>query len=152
MPHINLIAIGKLKKGPLFELKEEYLKRIRWPVKIHEIESKQTNPQIMNEEENEKLLEYITPQSFLIVMDETGKTLRSKAFSKKLEQLEIEGTTTVDFIIGGADGLSTEIKKRANLMLSFGQQTWPHMLARIMLLEQIYRAQQIQAGHPYHRE
>ena len=152
MPHINVIAAGKLKKGPLHDLKEEYLKRIRWPVKIHEIESKQNNPQIMNEEENRKLSDARTAGSYLIIMDEKGKSLKSKDFSKTIDKLENEGQTTFDIIIGGADGISEDLKNQADLLLSFGKQTWPHMMARVMLLEQIYRAQQIRAGHPYHRE
>ncbi len=152
MLQINLIAVGKLKKGPLHDLKEEYIKRIQWPVKIIEIESKISNPVSMNEEENKKLLDTISPTSFLIILDENGKSLKSTEFSKKIESLQDQGQSLIEFIIGGADGLSDEIKKRANLMISFGRQTWPHMMVRVMLLEQIYRAQQIKAGHPYHRE
>jgi 23S rRNA (pseudouridine1915-N3)-methyltransferase len=85
-------------------------------------------------------------------MDEHGIGLSSKEFAGKLENLAIQGKSKVQFIIGGADGLPQSVRDRANFILSFGKQTWPHMLARVMLTEQIYRAQQIIAGHPYHRE
>lgn len=152
MPNITIIAAGKLKKGPLNDLKEEYLKRIQWPVKIQEIDSKQNNPQIINKEENQKFSDSVTSGSYLIVMDETGKTIKSKEFSEMFERIENQGISNFDIIIGGADGISEYLKKKADFLLSFGKQTWPHMMARVMLLEQIYRAQQIRAGHPYHRE
>ena len=85
-------------------------------------------------------------------MDEKGKTLSSIEFSKHIEKIQLDSTNGIQFIIGGADGLDDEIRDQARLIMSFGRQTWPHMMARVMLLEQIYRAQQILAGHPYHRE
>jgi len=85
-------------------------------------------------------------------MDERGQTIKSVAFAEIFQKQMDIGHTHFQFIIGGADGLTQEVRERSNLLLSFGAQTWPHMLARIMLLEQIYRAQQILDGHPYHRE
>jgi 23S rRNA (pseudouridine1915-N3)-methyltransferase len=85
-------------------------------------------------------------------MDERGKSLPSLKFADKIRDLQNQGRSHIQFIIGGADGLGDDIRKRADLLLSFGAQTWPHMLARVMLLEQIYRCQQILSGHPYHRE
>jgi 23S rRNA (pseudouridine1915-N3)-methyltransferase len=142
MSKIEIIAAGQLKKGPLYELCKEYVKRLRWPVKIIEVEGRDENREI------EKLLK---ENAYVIAMDERGKTLASADFTKKLEKLRQDGTP-VQFVIGGADGLSKSIRSRADLILCFGMQTWPHMLARVMLLEQIYRAQQISNGHPYHRE
>ena len=106
----------------------------------------------MAELEAEKIKKHISEHAFVIVLDEKGNGLRSLDFAKTLENFQHTGETHIQFIIGGADGLTDEIKGRANLLLSFGQQTWPHMLARVMLLEQIYRAQQILNNHPYHRE
>ena len=77
--------------------------------------------------------------------------LSSASFAAKVQDLMDEGRPVIQFIIGGADGLNDEIRKRADILLSFGIQTWPHMMVRIMLIEQIYRARQIVAGHPYHR-
>ncbi len=152
MLKIDIIAVGKLKKGALFELAEDYKQRINWTLSITEIESKQTQPKAVKAEETRKLNAHIKETAFVIVMDEKGNGLRSLDFAKTLEKLKDSGENHIQFIIGGADGLTDEIKGRANLLLSFGQQTWPHMLARAMLLEQIYRAQQILIKHPYHRE
>lgn len=149
---IEIIAAGRLKKGPEYELCQEYIKRLHWSLTIHEIESKHTDPGKINAEEQEKIAKHLQGDSFIIALDEHGKGLRSMAFAKTIETLRNNGHTRLRFIIGGADGLSDEIRQKADIVLSMGAQTWPHMLARVMLLEQIYRAQQILNGHPYHRE
>jgi len=149
---IDIIAIGQLKKGPLFDALEEYQKRITWPVNFIIHESKHRDERVKQREEHEKLLGSIVNSAYVIAMDEKGRSLPSSKFSQKIRDLQNQGQSHIQFIIGGADGLSDEIRSRANLLLSFGEQTWPHMLARVMLLEQIYRCQQIIAGHPYHRE
>lgn len=152
MNKIDIISVGRLKKGPLFELCEEYKTRIKSQLTIYELESKYSDPRQANDQENRHIADKINPQAFVIVMDERGDGLKSLDFAKTIEKLQASGEGYMQFIIGGADGLSNDIRSRADILLSFGQQTWPHMLARVMLLEQIYRCQQILAGHPYHRE
>jgi 23S rRNA (pseudouridine1915-N3)-methyltransferase len=152
MMKIDVIAVGRLKKGPYYELCQEYQKRTRWSVTLHEIESKYTEAAHIQGDEARKIKVHLKDDAFVIVLDERGDGLRSLDFAKTLEKLQNNNENYIQFIIGGADGLTDEVRNRANLLLSFGQQTWPHMLARVMLLEQIYRAQQILAGHPYHRE
>ena len=152
MQKIDIIAIGRLKKGPLYELCEEYKSRINAKLSVMELESKYSDPQQANDQENRHILEKLDRNAFVIVMDERGDGLKSLDFAKTVENLQNSGETHLQFIIGGADGLNDQVRDRANILLSFGQQTWPHMLARVMLLEQIYRCQQILAGHPYHRE
>jgi 23S rRNA (pseudouridine1915-N3)-methyltransferase len=152
MMKIDVIAVGRLKKGPYYDLCQEYQKRTRWSVTLYEIESKYTEAAHIQGDEARKIKEHIKDEAFVIVMDERGDGLRSLDFAKTIEKLQNNGENYIQFIIGGADGLTDEVRDRANLLLSFGQQTWPHMLARVMLFEQIYRAQQILAGHPYHRE
>lgn len=152
MLKIEIIAVGKLKKGPFFELFHDYSKRLNWDLKTIEVESKLTDAKAVKADEARRISEHIESNAFVIVMDEKGNGLRSLDFAKTLENLQITGETHIQFIIGGADGLTDELRGRANLLLSFGQQTWPHMMVRVMLLEQIYRAQQILVGHPYHRE
>lgn len=152
MIRIDLIAVGRLKRGPLFELYNDYIKKLKWSFTLHEVESKYRDPATMTKDEHQRIQSLIDPSAFVIVMDERGNGLKSLDFAKTIENLQNTAENHIQFIIGGADGLSDEIRGRANLLLSFGQQTWPHMLARIMLIEQIYRAQQILAGHPYHRE
>lgn len=152
MLKIDVIAAGRLRKGPYFELSQEYMKRVQWSLSVYEIESKLKDDHAVQLEEAKKIREHIKDEAFIIVLDEHGNGLRSLDFAKTLQNLQDTGESHIQFIIGGANGLTDEIKGRANLLLSFGQQTWPHLLARVMLLEQIYRAQQILTGHPYHRE
>lgn len=152
MIKIDIIAAGRLRKGPFFELVQDYVKRTRWALTLHEIESKYTEAAHIQNDEARKIKDLIKNDAFVIVLDERGDGLRSLDFAKTIEKLQNNGENYIQFIIGGADGLTDEIRDRANLLLSFGQQTWPHLMARVMLLEQIYRAQQILAGHPYHRE
>ncbi len=152
MLHLDIIAVGKLKKGPLADLADEYLKRITWPLTLHEIESPYREAPNQQADEERKILEKLRSHAFVVVLDERGNGLKSLDFARTLERLQNEGEEHVQFIIGGADGLTDAVRARAGFLLSFGQQTWPHMLARVMLLEQIYRARQILSGHPYHRE
>jgi 23S rRNA (pseudouridine1915-N3)-methyltransferase len=146
MLRINIIAAGKMRAGPLDSLWGDYKKRLQWPVTLIEIEGRNAA------EEQQKLEDKIIAGAYLFALDEKGKNLRSTEFAVRLDKLAAEGRNHVQFIIGGADGLSDGLRKKSDFLLSFGTQTWPHMLARVMLMEQIYRAQQIIAGHPYHRE
>jgi 23S rRNA (pseudouridine1915-N3)-methyltransferase len=149
---ISIIAAGKLKKGPVEALARTYADRIRWTVHIREVEAKHNNPAHQNARENEKLLQTLPRDAYVMALDGRGKTLSSIEFAKKIRALHDEARPHIAFVIGGSEGLSDDIRRRADMLLSFGAQTWPHMLARVMLLEQIYRAQQIIAGHPYHKE
>jgi 23S rRNA (pseudouridine1915-N3)-methyltransferase len=152
MPKIEIIAAGQLKKGPMFELCEEYIKRLTWPLVIITVESRYKDGKEMQADENKKIMGHIRDDSHVIALDERGKSMSSVEFARAIEKIQNVGKSHIQFVIGGASGLSDDIRKRANLVLGLGAQTWPHMLARVMLLEQIYRAQQILSGHPYHRE
>ena len=142
----KLIAVGRLKKSPHKELLDEYLKRIVTRFHLIELEQKHTPF-----EEAKEILKKYNESEYLIVLDERGADFRSIDFARKIEQLQMTGTS-ITFVIGGADGVTNEIRQRADLVMSFGKPTWPHMLVRVMLVEQIYRAEQIIKGHPYHRE
>ncbi|HTK84777.1 MAG TPA: 23S rRNA (pseudouridine(1915)-N(3))-methyltransferase RlmH [Patescibacteria group bacterium] len=146
MRRIDIIAAGKMRAGPLSDLWDEYRKRVKWPVTLIEVEGRNAA------EEQRKLGEKIESSAFLFALDEKGKSLRSADFASKLEKLAVEGQSHIQFVIGGADGLDESLRKKARFLLSFGSQTWPHMLVRVMLMEQLYRARQIIDGHPYHRE
>ena len=147
MLRIDVIAVGKSRSSPFADLWEDYAGRLRpWTVSLVEIEAKSTI------DEHKKILEKINDQAFIFVLDEKGKSLRSTDFATRIGDLADQGRPHIQFVIGGADGLSDEIRKRAHFLLSFGVQTWPHMMVRTMLAEQVYRAKQILAGHPYHRE
>lgn len=125
---------------------DHYLKQIKAKITIIEIDAKSTP------DEHKRIMEHISPKACIIVMDERGKNLSSREWAQKINDFQISGRGYLQFIIGGADGLNEDIRNKADLILSFGMQTWPHMLLRVMWAEQIYRALQILAGHPYHRD
>ncbi len=102
-------------------------------------------------EEAAAISAHITDKSVLVALDERGKTSNSTAFARNLGRWRDEGIANTFFVIGGADGLSPELRRKAKLAIAFGSATWPHQMVRVMLLEQLYRAATILAGHPYHR-
>lgn len=144
MTQIDIIAVGRMKNSPYAEAWQDYLKRMVWPVALHELDVRQ-------DQEHVKITEKIRADAVVIALDERGKAMSSIDFATRVQSLMDQGRPCIQFIIGGADGLNDDIRKRADLLLSFGIQTWPHMMVRVMLIEQLYRARQIIAGHPYHR-
>ena len=152
--HIIISAIGKLKKSaPEYELMCSYLKRLKWSVEMKEYEAKKalTGTALKNAEAD-LLLSNIPRKAKRVVLDEHGDTLSSREFAGRLRAWQNNGTDTVAFFIGGADGHGQAVKESADLTLSFGRMTLPHFLMRVVLTEQIYRAQTILDGHPYHRD
>lgn len=150
---LTLIAVGRAKNGPEQELFASYQKRLRPSLELIEVEEKRrlSDAELMAREA-ELLLAKVPDGAFLVALDERGKAMKSRDFANFLRDQQDSGTRDMVFVIGGANGLAPEVRKRADRLLSFGVQTWPHMLVRGMLAEQIYRAQSIQAGHPYHRD
>lgn len=147
-----IAAIGRAARGPERDLYEHYAARIRWPLALRELEEKRKLPPAqLILRESELLLEAAPARAVLVALDRRGKVLDSEAFASQLGRLRDDSVSDVVFLIGGADGHSESLLKRAALVLSFGAMTWPHLLARAMLAEQLYRAQQLLAGHPYHR-
>lgn len=149
---IDLIVVGKVKKGSWRDLMDDYVSRTKWPLTMIEVESKYTDPKTQQDHEQRLILDKLDTNSFVVVLDERGDGLRSLDFSQTLQKIRDTGESKLTFLIGGAEGFTETVRDKANMLLSFGQQTWPHVMVRVMLLEQIYRAQQIIAGHPYHRE
>ena len=98
------------------------------------------------------LLAAVPADAAVVALDESGQALSSRALAARIGRWRDDGRGCIAFLVGGADGLDDAVCARADLVLSFGKATWPHMLARAMLAEQLYRAQQILAGHPYHRD
>ncbi|MCP9076527.1 23S rRNA (pseudouridine(1915)-N(3))-methyltransferase RlmH [Streptococcus sp. CF4-2] len=157
---IKLVTVGKLKEKYLKDGIAEYSKRISRFAAVEMIElADEKTPDRASDSENEKILDLegnrilskIGDREFVVVLAIEGKTLSSEEFSKQLEQASINGFSTLTFVIGGSLGLSPQVKKRANLSLSFGRLTLPHQLMRLVLVEQIYRAFTIQQGSPYHK-
>jgi 23S rRNA (pseudouridine1915-N3)-methyltransferase len=150
-----IAAVGKWKSGPEKALFEEYRKRLKWPLALKEVEERRPLPAPqLKVREAELLRAAISGKSggrLLIALDERGKAISSAALAKQISNWQQQGIGELAFVIGAADGLDEDLKKDAGLLLSLGAMTWPHMLVRVMLIEQLYRAQQILAGHPYHR-
>lgn len=149
---ILIAAVGRAKKGPERALFEHYAGRLKSPLVLREVEEKRPLPPPQRmAREAELLLACVPAGARVVALDERGKTLGSAAFAEKLGDWRDEAVPAVAFLIGGADGHDDGVRARADLLLGFGAMTWPHMLVRGMLAEQLYRAQSIQDGHPYHR-
>ncbi len=151
--NIEILAIDKLKKNdPEQMLINAYLKKTRWPVSVREFEEKRPLPDLQKKQaESDLLLKAVAPNSKIIALDETGKEMSSRDFAALLKNW-IDDGFNLAFLIGGANGHSDELKKRADIKISFGRMTMPHLLARVVLAEQLYRAKTILDGHPYHRD
>jgi 23S rRNA (pseudouridine1915-N3)-methyltransferase len=150
---ITLAAIGRLKDSPERDLLESYRKRLTWKLEIKEFESKKNLPtETKKHTEAEWLKDALHKTDYIIALDERGKSFTSLSFANHLKQLQNRSIGHIGVAIGGSDGLDTAFTQSCNLVLNFGTLTWPHMLVRTMLTEQLYRAQSILAGHPYHRE
>ena len=152
MLQITVIAPGRMKKGPLEDLSNDYLGKIRWSVALKDFDTKKKEAQERMADEEQFILRALDPSAARIVLDERGKSFKSRDFASRIDKFMTVGHSHIQFILGGADGLTDKVRAEASLLMSFGVQTWPHMLARVMLLEQVYRAQQILSGHPYHRD
>lgn len=151
--NIDILAIDKLKKNDAEQiLIADYLKKTRWPIRIREFEEKRALSDAQKKEaESQLLLKAVQPNSKIIALDEGGKELTSRQFAEILKNWIDEGFNLA-FLIGGANGHSDTLKKQADLKISFGRMTMPHLLARVVLTEQLYRAKTILDGHPYHRD
>ena len=138
---LHIIARGKIGRSPEAELVERYAKRITWGLKVTEMPDKGG---------------LVPPPSVapvrIVVLDEEGQQLTSMQLAQMLNRWRDEGVREARFLIGGADGHDAALRATADLLLGFGNATWPHLLARSMLAEQLWRAISIIAGHPYHRE
>ena len=149
---LTIAAIGRAGRGPERDLYEHYAGRIRWPLTLRELEEKKKLPAAqLVEREGELLLAAAPAKAVVVALDRRGQALDSAAFAQRLQRWRDDGVPDIAFLIGGADGHGQTLLDRASLVLTFGAMTWPHLLARAMLAEQIYRAQQLLAGHPYHR-
>jgi 23S rRNA (pseudouridine1915-N3)-methyltransferase len=137
---LHIVARGKIGRSPEAELVDRYLNRIQWPTKVTELPDRGG------------AVPAPAANAVTIALDERGETLSSTELAARLERWRDAGKREVRFLIGAADGHDDEQRSAADLLLSFGPATWPHMLARAMLAEQLFRATSILANHPYHRE
>jgi 23S rRNA (pseudouridine1915-N3)-methyltransferase len=137
---LHIVARGRIGRGPEAELVDRYLKRIAWPTRLTELP------------ESGGRLPPPPDAGVTILLDEKGEQLGSVAFARLLERWRDQGRREARFMIGGADGFDDSDRAAADQLLAFGSATWPHLLARAMLAEQLFRATSILANHPYHRE
>lgn len=147
---LRLIAVGRLRAGPEAELFARYNARL-WPkLTVTEIAEARGSAVEVKRRENQALLAALPDPACVVALDADGVALDSERLARDLQRW-MAGGRPVCFVIGGAEGLDASVLARADCVLSFGRLTWPHFLVRAMLAEQVYRAQSIVAGHPYHR-
>ncbi|MFM9828087.1 MAG: 23S rRNA (pseudouridine(1915)-N(3))-methyltransferase RlmH [Sphingomonas sp.] len=137
---LHIVARGRIGRGPEADLVDRYVKRLAWPVRITELPDAGGRVPALD------------GQTKLVLLDETGEVLASKTFAERLGRWRDDGVREVRFMIGAADGFDDAARGEADMLLSFGRATWPHLIARAMLAEQLWRATAILANHPYHRE
>ena len=147
-----LAAVGRARASPARDLYEFYARRLTWPISLKEVEERRPlAPEALKARESELLLAAVPRGARLIVLDEAGRNLSSANFAAQIGRWRDEGIQDLAILIGGAEGLAPALREKADLVLALGTMTWPHLLVRGMIAEQLYRAQTILAGHPYHR-
>ena len=157
---ITLITVGKIKEKYLKDAITEYSKRLSRYCKLEIIEvadekttdnASETVEDGIRDKEGERILKYVRDDAYVVTLEIEGKLLTSEELAKKIENLGIQGTSHIIFIIGGSIGLGKEVLKRSDYALSFSKMTFPHQLMRVILLEQIYRSYRIISHEPYHK-
>jgi 23S rRNA (pseudouridine1915-N3)-methyltransferase len=149
---VTIAAVGRDRTGPARELFDGYCRRCAWPIRLIEIAPRSALPlERRLADEGARLAAAIPRHAALIALDERGRLLSSTSFATRIGGWQERGGDLA-FLIGGPDGLADDLIGRAELVLALGRMTWPHLLVRVLLAEQLYRASTILAGHPYHRE
>ncbi|MHA6718347.1 23S rRNA (pseudouridine(1915)-N(3))-methyltransferase RlmH [Sphingomonas sp. RS6] len=137
---LHIIARGRIGRSPEAELVDRYLKRLSWPVRVTELP------------DTGGKMPAVAGATRIVMLDETGEVLPSRVLAERIGAWRDDGVRETRFLIGAADGFDDAQRAGADMLLSFGRATWPHLLARAMLAEQLWRAASILANHPYHRE
>ena len=143
-------AVGRAGSDPAGQLFEDYRRRLPWPLELREVRAFGGGGRGL-EREAAALLKGLPQAAYVVALDGGGEALASKALAGRIAAVRDRGTPVMAFLIGGADGLGEAALARADMVLSLGPMTWPHLLARAMLVEQLWRAASILSGHPYHR-
>ncbi len=154
---LHIVAMGRIRSGPERSLIDDYVQRVDrtgralslGPVLEHEQDDRKASTQ---PEQGRALLRAIPDGARVVALDERGAVMSSRDFARMIADARDGGAGDMAFVIGGADGLDPSVRERADSLLSFGPMVWPHMLVRVMLAEQLYRAASILAGGPYHRD
>ena len=149
---IHIIAVGRMRPGPEREMVDGYLRRLRPPVTLKEVADRRgLKGGGRRDREAELLLRAAPKDAVAVMLDQKGDALDSAGLAARIGRWRDDGVRDLVFFIGGADGHGGAVRRRADYVLSLGPMTWPHILARVMLAEQLYRAASILSGHPYHR-
>ena len=151
---LSVLAVGHMRNTPEAPLYDTYAKRIAQTGRRVSLDGLHLSEIKEQANANAKLLAHLDTHkdALLVALDETGEDMSSRALAQKIADWRDDGTREVTFILGAADGLNDAIRQKATVTLSLGRMTWPHMLARLLLAEQIYRSISILSGHPYHRD
>lgn len=149
---LTVAAVGRWKAGPERALYEHFARRVIWPLDLKQVEEKKKlPPHKLVRREGELLLAAVPRGAVVVALDARGKPMTSTDFARRLGAWRDDGVGDVAFVIGGAEGLDEAVRRKATLTLGLGPMTWPHLMVRALLAEQLYRAQSILTGHPYHR-
>lgn len=148
---VIVAAVGRMRDGPLRAAWDDYVGRLGWRVELREVDSRLAEGPRRTAEEAALLRKAVAGAATLVALDPAGRDLDSPGLAARIAGWRDAARLPVAFMLGGADGLAADLVAEAELVLAFGRQTWPHLLARVMLAEQLYRCQTILAGHPYHR-
>ena len=149
---VALVAVGKLKRSHLQAAFDDYVGRLTWPVAVHEVAaSRGPTADLRRDQEAAALARFLPQKTVVVALDKDGRDLTTEALASQIGDWQVSSKADVAFVIGGPDGLGRALASRADLTLAFGRATWPHLLVRVMLAEQLYRAATVLAGHPYHR-
>ena len=150
---VTLAAVGRAKAGPTRDLFDHYAGRLAWPIALREVEAgRSLPPQALKQKEGEKLLAAVPERARVVALDEGGRLLDSEDLARQIGTWRDGGNRDLAILIGGPLGLDSAVLARADLTLALGRMTWPHQLVRGLIAEQLYRAETILSGHPYHRE
>ncbi len=157
---IRLLTVGKIKEKYLRDAIAEYSKRLSRYCKLEILEAadektpdhaSEALEEQIKKKEGDRILNFISDSDYVIALDLKGEMLTSEEFAQRIDRLGIQGVSTIDFIIGGSLGLSEEVRRRADLKVSFSKMTFPHQLMRVIFLEQLYRSYRIIRNEPYHK-
>lgn len=150
--NLTLIAVGRARPGAERDLFEDYRKRLPWKLDMIEVEEKRPlDAATLRDREAALLLGKVPDGALVVALDQRGQAVTSEVLAQKMTAWRDAGRSRVCFLIGGANGHGDAVRERADFLFSLGNLTWPHMLVRAMLAEQLYRAWSISANHPYHR-
>ncbi len=149
---LQIVAVGRARKGSMRDLFEDYAGRLKPHLKLREVEERRPlKGDELKAREAALILEAVPKEAFVVALDSSGKAHSSEDLAERLRGWQDNAQSAVTFVIGGADGLDQALLARADLKLSLGAMTWPHMLDRVMLAEQLYRADCILKNPPYHK-